>query len=143
MTINSRNKGAQFERDIAKILNEFFEKEGIDYQTKRNLDQYQGAGQCDLNMPYHAVECKFYKEGTGLKSAWWNQVCESAQGRIPVLIFKFNRRPIQVCIPLHAINTEWEEDNKKVAFMPMDEWLEILRRNWKIYSMLDCLKNVN
>ena len=69
MTINSRNKGAQFERDIAKILNEFFEKEGIDYQTKRNLDQYQGAGQCDLNMPYHAVECKFYKEGTGLKSA--------------------------------------------------------------------------
>jgi hypothetical protein len=85
-------------------------------------------------MPYHAVECKFYKEGTGLKSAWWNQVCESAQGRIPVLIFKFNRRPIQVCIPLHAINTEWEEDNKKIAFMPMDEWLEILRRNWKVYS---------
>jgi hypothetical protein len=115
--VNSRNKGAQFERDVAKILNEFFEAEGIDYQTKRNLDQYQGAGQCDLNMPYHAVECKFYKEGTGLKSAWWNQVCESAQGRIPVLIFKFNRRPIQVCIPLHAINTEWEEDNKKIAYL--------------------------
>jgi len=35
---------------------------------------------------------------------------------------------------LHAINTEWEEDNKKIAFMPMDEWLEILRRNWKVYS---------
>ena len=46
--VNSRNKGAQFERDVAKILNEFFEAEGIDYQTKRNLDQYQGAGQCDL-----------------------------------------------------------------------------------------------
>ena len=39
--INSRNKGAAFERDIAKILNEFFIEEGIDYQTKRNLDQYQ------------------------------------------------------------------------------------------------------
>ena len=35
--VNSRNKGAQFERDVAKILNEFFEAEGIDYQTKRNF----------------------------------------------------------------------------------------------------------
>ena len=88
MPINSRNKGAQFERDIAKILNGFFLDNDIDYETKRNLDQYQQKDLCDLNIPYHSVECKFYKEGDWLKSAWWNQVCESAGPNIPVLIFK-------------------------------------------------------
>ena len=58
MPINSRNKGAQFERDIAKILNGFFLDNGIDYETKRNLDQYQQKDLCDLNIPHHAVECK-------------------------------------------------------------------------------------
>ena len=39
MPINSRNKGAQFERDIAKILNGFFLDNDIDFQTKRNLTE--------------------------------------------------------------------------------------------------------
>ena len=59
MPINSRNKGAQFERDVARILNEFFQENGIDYETKRNLDQYQQKDQCDLNIPFHSLECKF------------------------------------------------------------------------------------
>ena len=63
MPINSRNKGAKFERDIAKILNGFFLDNDIDYETKRNLDQYQQKDLCDLNIPFHSVECKFYKEG--------------------------------------------------------------------------------
>ena len=131
--INSRNKGAAFERDIAKILNEFFIAEGIDYQTKRNLDQYQQKDQCDLDMPYFAVECKFYKEGDLLRAAWWDQVCKATDGRIPVLIFKYNRKPIRVCIPLYAINPEWDEDNDKVTVMPIEEWLEVLRNNWDLY----------
>ena len=35
MPINSRNKGAQFERDVAKILNGFFADNNIDFQTKQ------------------------------------------------------------------------------------------------------------
>ena len=78
MPINSRNKGAQFEREVAKILNGFFASHQIDFTTKRNLDQYQAKSQCDLNMPFHAVECKFYKEGEWYQEGWWKQVCESA-----------------------------------------------------------------
>ena len=52
MPINSRNKGAKFERDIAKILNGFFVDNEIDYETKRNLDQYQ---QKDLCIPLYAI----------------------------------------------------------------------------------------
>jgi len=68
--INSRNKGAQFERDVVRILNNFFIEEGIDFQTKRNLDQYQQRDLCDLQIPNHAIECKFYKEGDWLKPEW-------------------------------------------------------------------------
>ena len=132
--INSRNKGAQFERDIAKILNEFFIEEGIDYQTKRNLDQYQQKDLCDLDMPFFAVECKFYKEGDLLKPAWWTQVCKSSNGKIPALIYKFNRRPIRVCVPLSAINLDWVVDHSKVAVLSMDDWLSVLKTNWKLYS---------
>ena len=132
--INSRNKGAAFERDIAKILNEFFIAEGIDYQTKRNLDQYQQKDKCDLDMPYFAVECKFYKEGDLLRAAWWDQVCKSCNGKIPALIYKFNRRPIRVCVPLSAINTGWDVDHSKVAVLSMDDFLSVLATNWKLYS---------
>ena len=132
--INSRNKGAQFERDIAKILNEFFIEEGIDYQTKRNLDQYQQKDLCDLDMPFFAVECKFYKEGDLLRPAWWTQVCKSSNGKIPALIYKFNRRPIRVCVPLSAINLDWEVDHSKVAVLSMDDFLSVLATNWKLYS---------
>jgi len=132
--INSRNKGAAFERDIAKTLNEFFIAEGIDYQTKRNLDQYQQKDQCDLDMPYFAVECKFYKEGDLLRAAWWDQVCKSCNGKIPALIYKFNRRPIRVCVPLSAINTGWDVDHSKVAVLSMDDFLSVLATNWKLYS---------
>ena len=137
MPINSRNKGAQFERDVAKILNQFFQDQGIDYQTKRNLDQYQQKDLCDLDIPFHAVECKSYKEGSWLKAAWWDQVCSASNGKIPTLIFKFNRVPIRVCIPLYAINTEWDPDPQKICVISIEHWLEILAENWDKYRILE------
>ena len=134
MPINSRNKGAQFERDVANILNGFFSENNIDFKAKRNLDQYQQKELCDLDIPFHAVECKFYKEGEWLKSAWWDQVCSSSQGRIPVLIFKFNRRPIRVGIPLHAMNLDGPEENDKICVMDMNHWLDVLKKNWRRYE---------
>jgi len=111
----------------------------FDVTCKRNLDQYQTAGQSDINIPFHSVECKHYKEGNWLKPEWWRQVCESAdnEGTIPVLIFKFNRVPTRVAIPLHAVNPEWEVDNQKMAIMSMDDWLDILLKNWSIYEEQD------
>jgi hypothetical protein len=141
MPINSRNKGAAFEREVAKILNGFFQSNHIEFTTKRNLDQYQAKDQCDLNMPFHAVECKFYKEGEWYQQGWWNQVCESAgDSLIPVLVFKYNRRPIRVCVPLHAINTELPTNNDITAVMPIESWLDVLQNNWSRYEMLSKLR---
>ena len=132
--INSRNKGAQFERDVVRILNNFFIEEGIDFQAKRNLDQYQQRDLCDLQIPNHAIECKFYKEGDWVKPEWWRQICASCEDNIPVLIYKYNRKPIRVCIPLYAINPDWVRDNQAIAVMTMDDWLSILKTNWDLYG---------
>ena len=108
MPINSRNKGASYERKVVGILNEFFLQNNFDVTCKRNLDQYQTKNLSDINIPFHSIECKHYKEGNWLKPEWWRQVCESAdnEGTIPILIFKFNRIPTRVAIPFHAINPE-------------------------------------
>jgi len=137
MPINSRNKGASFEREIAKTLNTFFEEQGIDFACKRNLDQYQSKNLCDINIPFHAVECKFYKQGDWYQSGWWDQVCESAGNRIPVLIFKYNRRSTKVCIPGYALNTDWDKTNTITTVMILEDWLEVLKKNWKEYEKMN------
>ena len=133
MPINSRNKGAQFERDIATILNGFFADNGIDFKTKRNLDQYQTANLTDIDIPFHAVECKHYKEGWAYKPEWLKQTIEAAGEKIPVLIFRYNRKPIQVCLPMYAINPEWEVDPYLNCVISMDQWFEVMKRNWDLY----------
>lgn len=136
MPINSRTKGASYERGVVKILNQFFLKNNFNFICKRNLDQYQTKNLSDINIPFHAIECKHYKEGNWLKPEWWRQVCSSAEAEstIPVLIFKFNRVPTRVAIPLHAINPRWEVDNQKIAIMSLDDWLDVIKSNWNIYK---------
>jgi hypothetical protein len=84
--VDSRNKGADYERDTCKKLNEFFAGHGFDITCKRNLDQYQSADQADIKIPYHAIECKAYKEGWWWKPEWWKQVKTACGNDIPVLI---------------------------------------------------------
>ena len=138
MSINSRTKGATYERQVVGILNEFFSQNNFAVSCKRNLDQYQEKDLPDINIPFHAIECKHYKSGNSYKPEWWQQVCKSAEidKSIPVLIYKFNRVPTKVCLPLHAINTKWPKDNEKVAILSMNAWLDILKTNWEDYRGL-------
>ena len=100
--VDSRQKGASYERSIVRVLNDFAEENALEFTCQRNLNQYQQSGQCDIPIPFHAIECKHYQSGNWFKPAWWKQVCDSAEEKIPALIFKFNRVPTRVCIPLHA-----------------------------------------
>ena len=58
---DSRNKGAAFEREIVHRLNDFFVDQDIIFDCKRNLSQYQIKNLTDIEIPYHAIECKLYK----------------------------------------------------------------------------------
>lgn len=93
---NSRNKGATFERELAK---ELFLQLGITF--KRDLRQYQESDHGDLlpdddAFPF-TIEVKHYAEGNACKDAWKTQVIKAADktGKYPVVIYKFNRKPIR------------------------------------------------
>ena len=124
---DSRNKGAAFERSICKRINEFADQHALGFTCKRNLDQYQTADLCDIQIPNHAIECKAYKSGWWFAPAWWEQVCAACGDDTPVLIYKFNNKAIRVCVPLYAINENMARDNSRTAVVTLDEWLELLK----------------
>ena len=123
---DSRNKGAAFERAIVKRLNAFFEERGDAIECKRNLDQYQANNLCDIEIPGYAIECKAYKSGWWVAPAWWDQVCRSANGRTPVLVWKFNNKGIRVTVPLYALNPALPKDVSQTAVLEFDQWLATL-----------------
>ena len=127
---DSRNKGAVFERDIVKRLNQFFENHNSDIRCKRNLDQYQTNNLCDIELSEldFAIECKAYKSGWWFAPAWWNQVCEAAQEKTPILVWKFNNKPIRVTLPISALNHGLECEG--VAVISFEDWLAFLREGW-------------
>jgi hypothetical protein len=124
---DSRSKGASFERDIVKRINAFADQHALGFTCKRNLDQYQTADLCDIQIPRHSIECKAYKSGWWFAPAWWEQVCAACGDDTPVLIYKFNNKAIRVCLPLYAINENMARDNSRTAVVTLDEWLELLK----------------
>jgi len=103
MAVNGRRKGSQFELEVAKLLNAEL---GISF--KRNLEQYRAGFHDDLTpdddtFPW-SIECKRYAGGS-FNPSWWQQASDAAQakGKLPCVIYKFDRRPIRVAIPLGAI----------------------------------------
>ena len=131
---NSRQKGAAFERDIVKRLNAFAAKAGFDFSCKRNLDQYQARDLCDIEIPGHAIECKAYKDGFWYRTEWWEQVVRASDGRIPVLVWKFNNKPIRVTLPLYAVAPDLPQDPDRVCVVLLEEWFKILQDNWPRYQ---------
>lgn len=101
---NSRNKGATFEREIAKLLHDDL---GIGF--KRDIEQYRAADHGDLipedpDFPF-VVECKRYAKGTGCAPDWWAQAQRAADaaGKLPCVIYKYDRREIRCVVPFTAL----------------------------------------
>ena len=122
---NSRNKGASFEREVANLLNEDL---GLKNGLKRILEQTREKFLPDLILGRLYIECKRYGSGGEPLEAWWQQVLEASEGRgIPVLIYKFNRRPIKIKMPLWAVNPDLEEDSAKTTELLWDDFIFVLK----------------
>jgi hypothetical protein len=135
-----RQKGAQFERDIAKALDEAL---GIKFH--RNLRQYQKAGLDDLTredgkaFPF-MLELKRYGQGTSSQPVWWDQICAAARSAdnehdsYPALIYKYDRQQIRCRVPLQAVadlaqfGTQEGEDKY--------DWRYAVEMDWDTFMMV-------
>ena len=126
--VNSRAKGAQFERSIANYL---WDNLGIKF--KRDLEQYREGDHGDLvpekgvNFPFD-IECKRYKSGDGMRPDWWGQASRAANraGKLPCVVYKFDHRDVRVVVPLHAVMYE-EKDNGFVAVLDLEGFCYLVR----------------
>lgn len=112
---NSRNKGANGEREVATLL---FEELGIKFE--RDLEQYRKEDRGDLltdvnEWPF-TIEVKRYASGYTCKFAWEAQAMKAAQaaGKHPCVIYRYDRQEWRVRLYLDALgwtSTQWIETN--------------------------------
>jgi hypothetical protein len=107
----SRTKGANFElRTIKMLKNELGDVLPDAENMRRNLSQYQSADGCDVVVgDLFALEMKHYKTGNWYAESWFEQSKHSAAllNMIPVLVWKYDRQPIRVTMPMYAVNRDY------------------------------------
>ena len=113
MPVNSRAKGANFEREIGNLL---VQDLGLNNPVKRILEQTRTKELPDLMMGRWCIECKRYGDGSEPSDNWWNQVLAASRNanQIPALVYKFNRKPLKVRILASCINTQIQNKDRTV-----------------------------
>lgn len=96
MTINSRAKGASYEREV-----------GAELGLVRQLDQCRDGGG-DLEHPQLAIECKRYARHVNVPEAM-AQAVRSAKGRIPVVVHRVDRAESLVTMRLSDWRALYDE----------------------------------
>ncbi len=130
--VNSRQKGATFERDICRDLQLDLNIKGF---VKRDIEQYRTADRGDIlieddSFPY-LIECKRYKSGNTYSDAWWQQVERAAENmkKEPVLVYKFDRQPVTVVMRLEHLMKDDALHEEKVR-MDWEAFCYVARENW-------------
>mgnify|MGYP005725436515 FL=1 len=122
---NSRNKGASFEREVANLLTNDL---NLTNNIRRILEQTREKNLPDLILGRWYLECKRYGSGAEPLDAWWKQVLEATKNKgIPALVYKFDRRPIKVRVPIGAINPSLHLDSPFTADLLWDDFIFLLK----------------
>ena len=124
MPVNSRAKGANFEREIGNLL---VQDLNLINPVKGILEQTRTKELPDLRLGRWCIECKRYGDGGEPPKEWWEQVLRScsAESLMPALIYKFNRRPIKVRLLASSINPAIQ--NKLITVdLLWDDFIEII-----------------
>ena len=124
MAINSRTKGANFEREIGNLLQE---KLSLTNPVKRILEQTRTKELPDLKMGRWCIECKRYGLGSDPLDEWWDQVIASSRpSGLPALIYKFNRKPIKVRLLGESLSDELIGTGILID-ISFDDFIELLK----------------
>ncbi len=124
--VNSRTKGAQFEREIVNLMRDWLGDEAT-HGLRRNLTQYQVADEGDLKLGPFLIECKRYAKGDIHQGWWWDQILKAAgKEYIPLLIYRFDRRPTRMVFPLHIVG-DYPENFDYTCTVGVEEGIMIIR----------------
>jgi len=109
MPINSRNKGANAERQLIK---EIYDWTGI--KLTRNFSQASAGGHDLIGLEFWAIECKRYSAAKEHdKKLWWQQAVAQARrvGKKPVVCYREDRRHWRCIVPYpeHTTLFEWAD----------------------------------
>jgi Holliday junction resolvase len=119
----SRIKGKRAELEVAMLL-----EEHLGEVVRRNLAQCRDGGddlRCAMLAGY-AIEVKRAEEQR--IDEWWDQACAQAQGRIPVLVYRANRKPWCFVLPLGALHPGFAvTDYSLMVGMGIKEFAAIVR----------------
>ena len=123
---NSRNKGASFESEIANLLTNDL---GLKNNIRRILEQTREKHLPDLRLGRWNIECKRYGSGAEPLEAWWKQVQDATNQNngIPALVYKFDRRPIKVRVPIGAINPMLHINSPFIADLLWEDFIFLLK----------------
>jgi len=124
--VNSRAKGSSFELSIGKLI---YEHLGV--TVRRDLEQYRESNHGDLiGLDGWTIECKRYADNSAFlhRPEWWTQTTNAAGDNThPVLIYKFDRRPVRCVFPIHVINGDWTRKNNEVVTTSFETWCYVVR----------------
>ena len=135
MPINIRQKGAQAEREVAKIHNKFFAANGFvdscgePLTLKRNQMQTFGGGYDLVGIPFLALEVKRQEKLS--MGVWWRQTLrQTKQGQTPVLFYRQSRKPWEIRVPENIFDLDCNDcgyslDAKPVTIIEYFEWLKL------------------
>lgn len=103
MAVNSKQKGARYEREVALLLR----KHG--YEARRSV-QYSGRVEESadvIGLPYMHIECKHYKN-RAFDYEWLDQARRDAKNTIPIVIHR-------------------TDNHRSLVTMDFDDWMQIYR----------------
>ena len=110
MSINSRQKGARFERTIAKMLREY------GYEAERGCQHSGGKDSPDVKHNMHRlhIEAKDV-EHLNIWNALEQSKRDAGEDEIPTVMFKRNRSQVYVALPFEEfmdLYMAWEKEQK-------------------------------
>lgn len=125
MPINSRNKGANGEREVARIL-----RDELGLDVHRNWQEQAAHGGSDLiGVPGWCIEVKRAKK---YSNKWWEQTQEQADQAVlqrPVLIYKLDYQSWKVEVLAEDLVDDFEGKSEYRFTMPLEAWLFYVREN--------------
>ena len=120
--INSRQKGAAGEREVAAIL-----REELELEIHRNWQQQAAEGGADLSgVPGWAIEIKRGKN-IRLNEAWKQAAIQAARVKDkPVLIYRFDRQDWFAMMDLYDLRPDLKDHNQ--VTLSIMSWCHLVRR---------------